>query len=278
MKIASAGGSPATAMTPSATALSRQVTQAGSTLTTRCQYDSNDRLLSEDSDGLITTYSWDANGNLLKKPPDGNSTTYGWDSHNRLIRVDTGSQTTEYERDAQGQRVKTRVTVGGKTVETLHLIDEARPYAEVVLDKTGSSETRYLHTPDGLGELIAEQSGSQTRLYHADGQGSTRLVTDPAQSIQEILSFDAFGKRTDAFGQTADALSTIHRQYVGEYADHTGLYNLRARHYDPQLGRFVSMDEFAGRLTQPLSLNKYGYAHGDPIGGQDPSGRMTLGE
>ncbi|MBK9616242.1 MAG: hypothetical protein IPO35_12325 [Uliginosibacterium sp.] len=81
---------------------------------------------------------------LKKQSPDGNSTTYGWDSHNRLIRVDTGSQKTEYERDAQGQRIKTRVT-GGKTVETQHLIDEARPYAEVVLDKTGSSETRYLH-------------------------------------------------------------------------------------------------------------------------------------
>jgi RHS repeat-associated protein len=167
--------------------------------------------------------------------------------------------------------------VGGKTVETLHLIDAARPYAEVVLDKTGNAETRYLHTPDGLGELIAEQSGSQTLRYHADGQGSTRLVTDPAQSIQEILSFDAFGKRSDAFGQSADALSAIHHQYVGEYADHTGLYNLRARHYDPQLGRFVSMDEFAGRLTQPLSLNKYGYAHGDPVGGRDPSGLFTLG-
>ncbi|MBK9616233.1 MAG: RHS repeat protein [Uliginosibacterium sp.] len=88
--------------------LSQQVTQGGSTLTSRYQYDSNDRLLSEDSDGLITTYSWDANGNLLKKQsPDGNSTSYAGTAGNGLILVDTGSQKTEYERDAQGQRIKT---------------------------------------------------------------------------------------------------------------------------------------------------------------------------
>ncbi|MBK9616235.1 MAG: hypothetical protein IPO35_12290 [Uliginosibacterium sp.] len=162
-----------------------------------------------------------------------------------------------------------------KSVETQHLIDEARPYAEVVLDKTGSSETRYL-TPrtdsaTSSPSKMAARPGSTTPTA-----GSTRLVTDPAQSIQEILSFDAFGKRSDAFGQSADAPSDpppIRRRIRRPHR----LYNLRPRHYDPQLGRFVSMDEFAGRLTQPLSLNKYGYAHGDPVGGRDPSGLFTLG-
>ena len=53
---------------------------------------------------------------------------------------------------------------------------------------------------------------------------------------------------------------------------------LRARGYDPQIGRFISADPFEGRQRDPRSLNRYSYAHGDPVGGTDPTGWMTLGE
>jgi len=38
------------------------------------------------------------------------------------------------------------------------------------------------------------------------------------------------------------------------------------------VGRFTGLDPFAGRLSQPITLNKYTYANGDPINGTDPSG------
>ncbi|MFY9259107.1 MAG: hypothetical protein WAO71_01215, partial [Gallionella sp.] len=47
---------------------------------------------------------------------------------------------------------------------------------------------------------------------------------------------------------------------------------------DVNTGRFTGLDPFAGNPSQPITLNKYAYAGGDPINGTDPSGLVTLGE
>jgi RHS repeat-associated protein len=49
-------------------------------------------------------------------------------------------------------------------------------------------------------------------------------------------------------------------RYAGEYLDkETGLYYLRARYYDPYIGRFISEDSYWGEDDNPLSLNLYTY-------------------
>ncbi len=49
-------------------------------------------------------------------------------------------------------------------------------------------------------------------------------------------------------------------------------YYLRARYYDPTMGRFLSQDPFAGVDTNPLSLHRYLYTSGDPVNYADPTG------
>ncbi len=49
---------------------------------------------------------------------------------------------------------------------------------------------------------------------------------------------------------------------------------LRARWYDATTGRFNRLDPFFGNLTDPQSLHKYAYVHGDPIQGIDPTGEF----
>ena len=51
---------------------------------------------------------------------------------------------------------------------------------------------------------------------------------------------------------------------------------LRARYYDPATGRFPTLDPFAGNTSDPLSLHKYLYTHGNPVIGIDPSGMITM--
>ena len=50
-----------------------------------------------------------------------------------------------------------------------------------------------------------------------------------------------------------------------------------ARWYNPANGRFNRLDPFFGNLTDPQSLHKYLYVHGDPIQGVDPLGLFSLG-
>ena len=49
-----------------------------------------------------------------------------------------------------------------------------------------------------------------------------------------------------------------------------------ARYYQPETGRFITMDSYEGDQSDPLSLHKYLYAHADPVNNTDPSGHMTL--
>jgi hypothetical protein len=54
-----------------------------------------------------------------------------------------------------------------------------------------------------------------------------------------------------------------------------GLLYLRARYYDPQLGRFLSRDPFPGLATIPQSLHPYAYVFNNPATLSDPSGHFA---
>ena len=63
--------------------------------------------------------------------------------------------------------------------------------------------------------------------------------------------------------------------YGGEYRDGTGLLNLRARSYDPALGRFLGRDTFGGLALAPQTANRYAYALANPLRYRDPSGHFV---
>ncbi|WP_409978434.1 RHS repeat-associated core domain-containing protein [Brevibacillus sedimenti] len=65
-------------------------------------------------------------------------------------------------------------------------------------------------------------------------------------------------------------------KYSGEIFDEKkGYYYLRARYYDPKIGRFISEDTYKGQVDNPLSLNRYTYVHNNPLRFVDPSGHWN---
>ena len=50
---------------------------------------------------------------------------------------------------------------------------------------------------------------------------------------------------------------------------------LRARHYNPADGRFMSRDTWEGDVNRPMSMNRWGYVEGNPIIYTDPSGYIA---
>ncbi len=57
-----------------------------------------------------------------------------------------------------------------------------------------------------------------------------------------------------------------------------GLYHLRARSYDPNRGRFTTVDPFPGFTDDPVSLHRYLYANADPVNFYDPTGLSSSSE
>lgn len=105
---------------------------------------------------------------------------------------------------------------------------------------------------------------------HGHLGSSLGAVNADGRSLEQIDS-DAFGIGAE---DTAQSYS-----FAGEYWDRESqLLYLRARWYDPRIGRFVSADPLEGENSEPRTLNRYVYAASDPVHNVDPTGEMTAGD
>ena len=111
--------------------------------------------------------------------------------------------------------------------------------------------------------IEAFQREDGTYYYHTDEQLSTALITDEIVGIRNSYQYDAFGSELDSIEQLPN-----HIRYTGQqYDDLTGQYYLRARYYNPELGRFMQEDVYQGD-----GLNLYAYCSNNPVVYYDPSG------
>jgi len=124
------------------------------------------------------------------------------------------------------------------------------------------TEAVYLY---GL-DIIAQQQSE--RLYYVHyGLGSVRQLVDSTGQIQANYAYDPFGVPL-AGGEVPNPY-----QFTGEAWDaEVELLYLRARYYQPETGRFVTKDPWAGNPAQPATLNHYVYAGNNPVNLLDPSG------
>ncbi len=134
-------------------------------------------------------------------------------------------------------------------------------------------------------DLISQTRNGATSYYGYDGHGSVRYLTDgtPGSStyglVTDTYTYDAFGVQTGGWSLNPQQPTLNNYRYAGEYSDpDLGLIYLRARYYHPDLGRFWTADSFEGFQSDPQSLNRYLYAHANPVNNVDPSGRFTLTE
>lgn len=238
-----------------------RLTRTDSGGTINYAYDSNDRLLSED--GIIYTY--DDNGNILRGTDGVDTTNYTYDYENRLISVQTPDSVIDYIYDVDGIRVSSSVD----SIVTNYVVDKNRRYAQVLeeRDDSGALIAGYIYGYD----LISRQWDTDTEYYNYDGHGSVRQLTDASESITDSYTYEGFGELLDHDGTSANPYL-----YVGEqYDPHVGFYNLRARYYNPAIGRFLTMDSFTGFPSDLKSLHKYVYSENDPVNNIDPSGQFV---
>ena len=87
-------------------------------------------------------------------------------------------------------------------------------------------------------------------------------------------TYDAWGNHTVEDG-TECGLGTLNPfRYRGYYYDtETGLYYLQTRYYDPEIGRFVTIDDVAYLDPDTVGgLNLYAYCNNNPVMCVDPMG------
>ena len=122
-----------------------------------------------------------------------------------------------------------------------------------------SGGDNYVHTAgisrDGDGWLLA------------DAVGSVRTIVDNTGATTGSQSFTAFGEQLTGSGTFG---------FAGERQDPTGLQHLRARQYNPSLGRFTTVDPIQPGAPGTTGYNLYAYAGNNPTTWTDPSGQVAL--
>jgi RHS repeat-associated protein len=154
---------------------------------------------------------------------------------------------------------------------TNYLWDEFSPYGDVVLEY-GTSGTPIADYTLAGGQLLSQTRGATTNFYLPDAQGSIRGLASSGGSITDTYDYTAYGELFAISGTTTNTY-----RYTGQQFDAlTGLYNLRARSYDPGVGRFLSQDTYLVNYRNPIELNRYGYTANNPVNGSDPTGHNVV--
>ena len=199
------------------------------------------------SDTAGTTYSYDAAGNLTATSA---GEAYVYDDFGRATEITIEGVTEQYTYDAQD----VRVTVDGTT----QLWDRN---GLPTLISTGAGDN-YVHAAG-----IA-RDGDDWLLQ--DAVGSVRATVDQAGVVSAETAFTAYGEpltgQVDSFG------------FAGEQLDTTGLLHLRARQYNPTVGRFTTVDPVQPGAPGTTGYNLYTYAANNPTTFTDPSGQAVLAE
>ena len=220
------------------------------------QYDPRNRLMALTRGGVTAPFQYDNAGNLLQD----DKARYSYDAFNRTVKVETFDGNVQVNRyDAEGLRHE--MEENGRLVRFIFHKGEA-----VAEQEENSNVIRLIRGS----ELIARSSDSESArtYYHyaSDEMGSTTHIVDESGNVQNRYAYDAWGKI-----EVKEEAVPNRFTYYGQQIDPiTQQYYLRARFYNPVIGRFTQEDTYRGD-----GLNLYAYCANNPVYYVDPSGLAT---
>ncbi|WP_309808628.1 pre-toxin TG domain-containing protein [Paenibacillus hunanensis] len=201
------------------------------------------------------TVRYDAEGNMLHGPLNGSMEDYRYDARNRLIEAGGVS----YGYDNENNR--NAITVDGKT--TRFVINPHAMLSQVLMetDAQGTPQAWYVY---GLGLISREDAAGHNQTNHYDLRGSTIALTDATGQVTDTYTYDTYGEQLEHIGDSEQPFQYNGRD--GVQTDPNGLYQMRARYYNPEIKRFVNRDVVTGSI-----------GNGNPVSYIDPFGLSADG-
>ena len=144
------------------------------------------------------------------------------------------------------------------------------------------SNNRIIKQSNGI-EFIYDNSGvagivysGETYLYRKDAQGNIVGLIDNNGNVVVEYKYDAWGDHNiilsePSYENLAKANPFRYRGYY--YDEGIGLYYLKSRYYDPEVGRFITIDDISYIDSETINgLNLYAYCGNNPVMRIDPNG------
>ncbi len=222
--------------------------------------------LMTDADG--NSLSWDENGNLLISV-DANL-VYNWD--NKLRSASSGGDSIAVKYDPSGNRIWKDSSQTGTHRYIVDTVGKL-PTILLVIDTSDSSiDKTYIYANS---QILAQHDGNDSNdlyFYMHDRLGSVRQVIDSNADVANYYTYKPFGQ---IFVIEVNETVDNPFMFTGQWFDReTDQYYLRARQYDPFIGRFTSRDPINGKFKEPMTLHVYLYCQNNPINAIDPTGEV----
>ncbi|MGW3649290.1 RHS repeat-associated core domain-containing protein [Streptomyces sp. NPDC000878] len=231
-------------------------------------YDSANQLTKRVVGSTTTNLTYDADGNLTKDATG----TYAYDALSRVKSATIGANSYTFVHDADGNRT---LTNKNGTLDRTTRWDLNNPLAQIATDTdgTGAKIADYNYNPAGIPQAVNRTAGVYYLLH--DRQDSIRSVHDATGAATYTYTYTPWGEATGTPATTGGQSSPF--GFTGQYIDPylTGRLALRARSYDPAVGRFTTTDPVPAE-TDSTNPSPYAYAGNDPVNQADPSGRCAL--
>jgi len=219
---------------------------------------------------MIAAYTYDGAGNIASSYlKDGLSVdapvNCTFNELNQMTEyTDSNGVKTTYTYYPNGLR-KTKIADG---ITTTYYYDGQNAIIEA---DNGSLKYRNIY---GMNQIARQDAAGNINYFLYNGHGDVVKLVDSAENIKNSYSYDIYGKVTNA---VENGIPNPMR-YAGQmYDSESGLYYLRARYYDPRIGRFISEDTNKGDINNPSSLNLYTYCWGNPLRYVDLDGHASTG-
>ena len=121
------------------------------------------------------------------------------------------------------------------------------------------------------GEAVAVREGSAVYAVVGDHLGSVTVLAQGG-SVAGTTRYLPYGAI-----RLENGLFPTDRRFTGQrWEASLGLYDYRARFYDPALGRFLQPDPLVPEAGNPQALNRYACVYHNPLRYTDPSGHVPV--
>jgi len=239
------------------------LTKDGTTYTYTYNTNDNDKLASISGGGKSAGFAYDANGNIISVSGDllGVWSSLVYDDENQLTEANRPGGRDTYEYNVLGQRL--RSTIAGYVTRYIYFGDR------VAEEDSGTGTVLAWDTLSGPSygdDWLHMKRWDSGHCYPLlDGVGTVRELVDGTGTMSDAYTFDTFGvKMANDYGTTKDPY-----RFGGDWGyfrESSGLYQLGARFYWPDLGRFIQQDPVRD------GMNWYAYVENNPAAGVDPEG------
>ena len=238
-------------------------------------YDDANRLLSQNStDGGSAVFTYDEVGRLQTKVVttadlSSQTFTFTYDEKDQLVAVTSSAGVNnQYAYDPLGRRIR---AVNSQGVRRF-IYDGQNPLADISGDDATPLYS-LIYTPAlDLDVLAGYSESGQSRYYLRDGLNSVREVLGADAAPLAGYEYQPYGRIKAQSGVSESDFTFTGRRLEAD----SGLMYYRTRYYDPDIGRFLKKDSYAGQINDPLSLHRYGYVHGNPVSHIDPTGEFVF--